>query len=303
MTRQFFLYLSQQKTFRAWMETSTWAKKLTRRFVAGETLAQGLSVCETLAKDGYAAALDHLGENVTSLDEAGAAVDAYMEALDGIFERKLPANVAIKVTQFGVDLSLDACLQNVLKLAAKAQATGSHVEIDMESSKYTDRTYDIVEKVAADYGVIRCVIQAYLRRSPRDVEEASKRNISVRLCKGAYDEPPELAFPSKADVDHNFVTLMKRLFDTGTFPAIATHDPAILSEALHYIAKKGLTPDQFEFQMLYGVRRDLQRMLLNKGYCVRVYVPYGTAWYPYFMRRLAERPANVWFLLRSLFRS
>jgi len=302
MTRQFFLYLSQQRAFRRWMERSALAKRLTRRFVAGETLEQGLAVCEQLAKDGFLAALDHLGENVTSLEEAAAATEAYLAALDRIFEKKLPADVAIKLTQFGVDLSFDACMDNVRTLALRAQATGSRVEIDMESSRYTDRTYDIVEKVAAETGCIRCVIQAYLRRSARDVEEASKRRISVRLCKGAYDEPPELAFPSKKDVDENYVALMKRLFDVGTFPAIATHDPAIIQEALHYIRAHGIAADRFEFQMLYGVRRDLQRMLVRQGYRLRVYVPYGTAWYPYFMRRLAERPANVWFLARSLLR-
>ncbi len=302
MTRRFFLYLSQQRTFRRWMENSSIAKRLTRRFVAGETLEQGLAVCEQLAKHGFLIALDHLGENVTSLEEAASATDAYLNALNRIFERKLPADVAIKLTQFGVDFSFDACMENVRRLALRAQATGSRVEIDMESSRYTDRTYDIVEQVAAETGCIRCVIQAYLRRSARDVEEASKRRISVRLCKGAYDEPPELAFPDKRDVDESYVKLMKRLFDAGTFPAIATHDPAILQEALRYIKERGIRADQFEFQMLYGVRRDLQRMLARQGYRVRVYVPYGTAWYPYFMRRLAERPANVWFLARSLFR-
>ena len=302
MTRTFFLYLSRQRTFRRWMENSAIAKRLTRRFVAGETLEHGLVACQQLANSGFFVSLDHLGENVTSLDEAGAAAEAYLAALDGIFERKLAADVAVKLTQFGVDFSFEACMDHVRKLARRAQATRSRVEIDMESSRYTDRTYDIVEQVAAETGCIRCVIQAYLRRSPRDVEEASKRHISVRLCKGAYDEPPELAFPNKKDVDENYVKLMKRLLDIGTFPAIATHDPEILEEALRYITERGIGPEQFEFQMLYGVRRDLQQMLARKGYRVRVYVPYGTAWYPYFMRRLAERPANVWFLARSLFR-
>lgn len=284
------------------METSSLAKKLTKRFIAGETIEEVLMVCEHLQAEGIFTALDHLGENVTSLEEAAGSLDAYMVALDQIAARRLPATVSIKITQFGIDFSEQACLDNVRRLAAKATETGSRVEIDMESSIYTDRTLDIATRVAAECGCVRCVIQAYLLRSEADLERLNERHVSVRLCKGAYDEPPAVAFPAKADVDRNYVRLMKMLFDHGTYPAIATHDEQIINEALRYTRERGIGPDRFEFQMLYGIRQDLQRRLIGMGYRLRLYVPYGTAWYPYFMRRLAERPANALFVARSLFR-
>jgi len=302
MMRQFFLFLSHHRGLRKWMETSSVAKKLTKRFIAGETLEEVLAVCEQLQAEGIFTALDHLGENVTSLEEAAGALDAYMIALDQIAARRLPATVSIKITQFGVDFSEQACLDNVRRLAAKATETGSRVEIDMESSIYTDRTLEIATRVAAECACVRCVIQAYLLRSEADLQHLNERHVSVRLCKGAYDEPPAVAFPSKADVDRNYVRLMKMLFDHGTYPAIATHDEQIINEALRYTRERGIGPDRFEFQMLYGIRRDLQRRLIGLGHRLRLYVPYGTAWYPYFMRRLAERPANVLFVARSLFR-
>jgi proline dehydrogenase len=300
--RQFFLFLSRHRGLRKWMETSSVAKKLTKRFIAGETLEEVLAVCGQLQAEGISSALDHLGENVTSLEEAAGALDAYMIALDQIAARRLPATVSIKITQFGVDFSEQACLDNVRRLAAKATETGSRVEIDMESSIYTDRTLEIATRVAAECACVRCVIQAYLLRSEADLRRLNDRRVSVRLCKGAYDEPPAVAFPSKADVDRNYVSLMKMLFDHGTYPAIATHDEQIIDEALRYARERGIGPDRFEFQMLYGIRRDLQRRLIGLGHRVRLYVPYGTAWYPYFMRRLAERPANALFVARSLFR-
>ena len=300
--RRFFLFLSQHRGLRRWMETSSIAKKLTKRFVAGETLEEVLAVCEHLQAEGIFTALDHLGENVTSLEEAAGSLDAYMVALDQIAARRLPATVSIKITQFGIDFSEQACLDNVRRLAAKATETGSRVEIDMESSIYTDRTLDIATRVAAECGCVRCVIQAYLLRSEADLARLNEGHVSVRLCKGAYDEPPAVAFPAKADVDRNYVRLMKMLFDQGTYPAIATHDEQIINEALRYTRERGIGPDRFEFQMLYGIRQDLQRRLIGLGHRLRLYVPYGTAWYPYFMRRLAERPANALFVARSLFR-
>jgi len=300
--RQFFLFLSRHQGLRRWMETSSVAKKLTQRFIAGETLEEVLAVCEQLQAEGIFSALDHLGENVTSLEEAAGSLDAYLVALDQIAARHLPATVSIKITQFGVDFSEQACLDNARRLAAKATATGSRVEIDMESSIYTDRTLDIATRVASECECVRCVIQAYLLRSEADLQRLNERGVSVRLCKGAYDEPPAVAYPSKVDVDRNYVRLMKMLFDHGTYPAIATHDEQIINEALRYTRERGIGPDRFEFQMLYGIRRDLQRRLIGLGHLLRLYVPYGTAWYPYFMRRLAERPANVLFAARSLFR-
>ena len=299
-TRHLLLKLSENRTLRRWMETSPKAKILTRRFIAGETLDDELAVCARLEQHRMWAALDHLGENVTTLQDAAQSADAYGLALDAIAERKLAATVSIKVTQFGVDLSEAACLENVLRLVAKAKSTGSRVEIDMESSRYTDRTLDIAEKASAT-GPVRCVIQAYLHRSQADVERMNRLGIPVRLCKGAYDEPSTVAFPSKADVDEHYVQLMKKLLDEGAYPAIATHDPKMLGAATAYAREHGIAAERFEFQMLFGIRRDLQRKLVQQGYRLRLYVPYGTAWYPYFMRRLAERPANVVFVARSLF--
>lgn len=302
MTRHLFLYLSQQKALRRWMETHHWARKLTQRFVAGETLEEVLAVAAKLQTEGIFTALDHLGENVTSLDEAARSADDYVAALDEIAARGLPATVSIKVTQFGIDLSEAACLENVRRLARRAQETGSRVEIDMESTRYTDRTLAVAKSVAAEFGDVRCVIQAYLRRSAMDIQDLNRRGIPVRLCKGAYEEPPELAFPSKREVDENYIRLAKELLDHGAYPAIATHDPRMINATLRYAKERGIGAGRFEFQMLYGIRREAQRQLIAQGYRLRLYVPYGTAWYPYFMRRLAERPANALFLARNLLR-
>jgi proline dehydrogenase len=298
--RHFFLFLSKQKGLRRWMETSPLSKRLTRRFVAGETLDDALAVCEHLQREKIWTTLDHLGENVTSLEEAEQSRDAYLAAMMRL--DRLPATVSLKLTQFGLDFSEDACLENVRQLAAHARSIGSRVEIDMESSEYTDRTLHVVSKIAEEFGCTRSVIQAYLFRSAADIEKMNQQGIPVRLCKGAYDEPPTVAFAEKRAVDLNYVILMKTLLDRGSYPAIATHDESILGEAFRYARERKIAADRFEFQMLYGIRRDLQRRIVDLGYRLRLYVPYGTAWYPYFMRRLAERPANVLFLARNVFR-
>jgi proline dehydrogenase len=302
MTRDFFLFLSRQPTIRKWMETSSAARKLTQRFVAGETLEEELAVCAKLEADRMLSTLDHLGENVASLDEAAASRDSYLEALDQISARGLASTISVKLTQMGLDFSTEACLDNVRALARKAEAGGTRVEIDMESTAYTDRTLRIVERVAGDCGCVRAVIQAYLYRSATDIERLNRLRIPVRLCKGAYLESHTVAFHRKKDVDANYVQLMKALLDEGTDPALATHDQRIQAEARRYVRERGIGPEKFEFEMLYGIRRDLQRALASEGFRLRLYVPYGTAWYPYFMRRLAERPANAFFLLRNLFR-
>lgn len=302
MTRNFFLYLSQQRRLRRWMETSPIARKLTSRFIAGETLADALRVSAELQGQGILTALDHLGENVTTLEEATASVNAYLRAVDQITARGLPATISLKATHFGLDVSEEACYENVLRVAARAVEMGSRVEIDMESTAYTERTIALVIAVARKVGDIRLAIQAYLFRTPADIDRLNQLGIRVRLCKGAYNEPPNLAYPSKADVDKSYVQLMHTLFDSGTDPAIAGHDDRMIQEAIRYSRERGITPDRFEFQMLYGIRRDLQRQVREQGFRLRLYVPYGTAWYPYFMRRLSERPANVLFVLRSLFR-
>jgi len=302
MMRHFFLFLSGRPGLRRWMERSPLSRKFTRRFVAGETLEDALAVVGHLQQERIWATLDHLGENVTTLQEAAASADAYLDALARIEDRSLPCTVSVKLTQVGLDLSEKACLENVRRLAAKAKAGGSRVEIDMESSAYTDRTLDVAARVAAEFTCTRAVIQAYLFRSADDIERLNRLAVPVRLCKGAYDEPPSVAFASKRDVDRNYLELMKALLDGGAYPAIATHDERILGEAFRYARERKIAPDRFEFQMLYGIRRDLQRRIVDLGYRLRLYVPYGTAWYPYFMRRLAERPANVLFLARNLFR-
>lgn len=303
MTRAFFIFLSHQRLLRRWMETSSISGKLTKRFVAGRTLDDELGVCRRLLDEKILSTIDRLGENVTSLDEAAQSRDAYLEVLDRIRESGLPSTVSIKLTQFGLDFSGDACYQNVRQLVAKAREIGTSIEIDMESTDYTDRTLDIVTGLAAELGCVRAVIQAYLRRTRADIERLCDLRIPVRLCKGAYNEPHSVAFASKGEVDSNYVAMSRVLLDRGLYPALATHDEKMINAALAHVRERGIGPEQFEFQMLYGIRRDLQRRLISDGYRLRLYVPYGDAWYPYFMRRLAERPANVFFLLRNLLRA
>jgi proline dehydrogenase len=302
IVRGSLLYLSRQSWLRRWMETSSFFRPLTSRFVAGLTLEDGLRVCGKLQAEGIMASLDHLGENVKSLAEADASREAYLEALQRIEAGSYPVTVSIKLTALGLDLSQQACLENTEALVRKAGEIGSRIEMDMEASEYTDRTLAIVREMHRKYGGVRAVIQAYLYRSAADIDELCKLGVPVRLCKGAYKEPPDISFASKRDVDANYLKLMRALFDQGTYPAIASHDEAILTEAIRHVREKKIAPEHFEFQMLYGVRRNLQRRLVSEGYRLRVYVPYGTAWYPYFMRRLAERPANLMFLVRSLMR-
>lgn len=282
------------------METSPAAGRLTSRFIAGSTIDREVAVCQKLNAGGYLVTLDHLGESVTSLEEAAQSRDAYLAALDKIARLNLKGTVSVKLTQLGLDFSYEACLTNVECLVARAKSIGVLVEVDMEASTYVDRTLTLVSDLHKRYGSVRAVIQAYLHRSQSDIHDLCKKSIPVRLCKGAYREAPEVAFASKKDVDANFVRLMLELLDSGTYPAIASHDENIINRALGYIQERNIDQDRFEFQMLYGVGRELQRRLLTGGYRVRLYVPYGDAWYPYFMRRLAERPANVLFLVRNL---
>lgn len=294
MLRPAFLYLSRQRTIRRWMETPA-ARPMTRRFIAGETLDEGVAVTAQLNQEGFLVALDHLGENVTTAAEADAARDAVLAALEAIQQRKLRATVAVKLTQFGLDIDPGLCRSHMRQLVAKAQSIGTRVEVDMEDSSYTQVTLDIVRELQAAFpGHVRAVIQAYLHRTEQDLRDLNGAGIPVRLCKGAYREPPEAAVQAKPEVDDRYVRFAKLQLADGTDPALATHDDRMIATALAH------PKDQFEYQMLYGVRRDRQRELVAQGYRMRLYVPYGAAWYPYFMRRLAERPANVWFVLRSL---
>jgi proline dehydrogenase len=288
---------------RRWTETSSIADRLTKRFVAGQSLEEELAACQRLNGDNMLATVDFLGENVHSIEEARQSRDTYLRVQQEIHARAIRATVSIKLTQFGLDFSTEACLANVEPLVAQAQAMGSRVEIDMEASAYVDRTLDIVCGLHERYGSVRAVIQAYLLRSEKDVEMLNGRGIPIRLCKGAYKEPPGIAYAKKTDVDAAYVRLMEQMLSGGVDAAIASHDENIIRRAQRYTSAQGIAADRFEFQMLYGIRRDLQKELVKAGYRLRLYVPYGDAWYPYFMRRLAERPANVLFLARNLIRS
>lgn len=280
--------------------------KLSARFVAGMEIEDALRVAESVNAQGIHVTLDSLGESVTSAEEAHRAAAIYHDLLDAIAARKLDANISVKLTQMG--LALDPALAEsiAMSLAEHARATGNFLRIDMEDSTLTQVTLDIVRRLHARpdlSGAIGIVIQAYLYRSENDIEQLIADGIRVRLCKGAYKEPAEVAFPRKADVDSNYVRLSCMLLKSDTYHGLATHDESMIAEARSFAAQHGIGPERFEFQMLYGVRRDLQRQLVAEGYNVRVYIPFGREWYPYFMRRLAERPANVLFLAKNMLRN
>jgi proline dehydrogenase len=298
--RGLLIFLSRRKLLRRWMETSSLARRLAARFVAGSGLDQALAVARSLNAEGIAVTLDVLGESISSLEEAAAARDAYLRTLSAIHDCGVLGNVSLKLTQFGIDLSGGQCRANVAQLVERAAGLNGFVRVDMESSEYVDRTLDLVSGLHARYGAVGTVIQAYLYRSRQDIERLCRLGIRVRLCKGAYLEPASVAFARKSEVDRNYLALMRLLLDKGVYPAIATHDEKMIAAAKAYAASRQIPREAFEFQMLYGIRRDLQRQLVKEGYRVRVYVPYGKAWYPYYMRRLAERPANVLFILRNL---
>lgn len=278
------------------METSPIAEPLTHRFVAGQELEDAVAVCRKVNEERIEASLDHLGENVHSMEEAAASRDQVLRSVRAIESQKLRATVSIKLTQFGLDLGTEACRHNLQPLAEAACNAGTRVEVDMEASEYVNRTLQIVRELHHEYGCVRAVIQAYLRRSEEDIRQLNAEGIPVRLCKGAYQEPDEVALPSRDEIDSNYMKLAALLLESGVDPALATHDEAMM--------KAASTADRtkFEFQMLYGVRRELQRKLTREGYRLRLYVPYGDAWYPYFMRRMAERPANLWFVAQSVLR-
>jgi proline dehydrogenase len=274
--------------------------------VAGLEIEDALRVAEAVNRQGMAVTLDSLGESVSSEAEAQKAAEIYHQLLDAIAARKLNANISVKLTQMGLALSPDLAAKIAESLAVHAAATGNFLRIDMEDSPVTQVTLDIVRRLHARpdlRGAIGIVIQAYLYRSQSDIEQLLADGIRVRLCKGAYLEPPEVAFPSKADVDANYIKLAGLLLQSPIYHGLATHDETMIAAAKSFASLHRVAPGRFEFQMLFGVRRDLQRKLVNEGYNVRVYIPFGREWYPYFMRRLAERPANVLFLARNFFRS
>ncbi|HEY0758251.1 MAG TPA: proline dehydrogenase family protein [Acidisarcina sp.] len=298
---------------RRFSESSSLGGRLSSRFVAGMEIEDVLRAAEELNANGISATLDSLGESVGTQAEARRSADTYHRLLDAISERKLNANVSVKLTQMGLALDPALAYQIASELVSHAAGLGNFVRIDMEDSSFTDVTLDIVRRLRAsdtgglasraDAGHVGVVIQAYLYRSLADVEALVRDRIRVRLCKGAYQEPPDVAFPAKSDVDANYVKLMKILLQSGVYHGIATHDEKMIDATRSFVQEKGIDLKSFEFQMLYGVRRDLQRSLVSEGFGMRVYIPFGPEWYPYFMRRLAERPANVLFLARNFFRS
>lgn len=300
MLRQTFLYLSGQKAIQRWILRLPRARQLGRRFVAGETLDDAVHAVRELNRRRILATLDQLGENVTSREAAQAACQSGLLALETIIREQLQCSLSVKLSQLGLDVSAELCRDNLRALAARAGEIGDFVEVDMEGSAYTDRTLDAVVDTHREHKAVGAVIQAYLYRSEADIQRLIREGVSVRLCKGAYKEPEDRAFPEKRDVDANYRRLMRLLLESGFYHRVATHDPLLLQATRQTAAELGLKPEQFEFQMLYGVRPDLQARLTAEGWRVRVYVPFGTEWFAYFMRRLAERPANAWFALRSV---
>jgi proline dehydrogenase len=298
-----FLWLSEQRRVFDFVKSNRFARKLASRFVAGETIDSAIEAAKVLNKDGTMVSLDLLGESVSSREETAAARDEVLQILDAISTTGVDGNVSVKLTQLGLDIDRGLCIENMSRILDHAKESDIFVRIDMESTEYTERTLDIFEELHDTYGnLVGIVIQSYLHRSAADIEMLVERGARVRLCKGAYAEPPELAFQDMKDVRASFVDLMKRLVDDGTYPGIATHDDEMIEKTLEHVTEHSIPAERYEFQMLYGVRRDLQRKLRSDGYNVRVYVPFGSNWYPYLMRRMAERSSNVGFMARSFFK-
>jgi proline dehydrogenase len=307
MLRALFISLSENRSLRGMAERSAIGRRLSSRFVAGTQVEDALRVTQTVNQKGLSVSVDNLGENVTNAEEARASAQLYHEMLDEISSRQLNANVSLKLTHMGLDVDEKLARDLVTGLVTKAAAMNppNFVRVDMEGSPYTQRTLDFVHelhRMPGHAGAVGAVIQSYMRRAEKDIEELLAERIRIRLCKGAYKEPEEIAFQKKSEVDTNYVHLMKVLMKSGVYHGLATHDEQIINQAKIFAAQENIPRDAFEFQMLYGIRRDLQRRLVREGWGMRVYIPFGTEWYPYFMRRLAERPANVFFLARNLLR-
>ncbi|HEU5050188.1 MAG TPA: proline dehydrogenase family protein [Gemmatimonadales bacterium] len=303
MLRQGLLWLSQQNSVFSFVRSNPLARRFALRFVAGETIEDGVRVMRELARRGITGSLDLLGESVTRPEEAVAARDEYLRMLDQLAASGgVEVNVSVKLTQMGFDIDESLCRANMRAILERARLHGGFVRLDMESSEYTQRTLDFFRSELFPTFGSHCgvVIQSALRRSEGDIDDLIAMGARVRLCKGAYLEPPSVAFPDKADVDRSYVRLMEKLLSSGNYPGIATHDEAIIAHARKYVQRHGIESSRFEFQMLFGVRRDLQEALRRQGHGMRVYVPAGTQWYPYLMRRLAERPANIAFIMGNV---
>ena len=308
MLRAFFVGLSENSSLRSFAERSSLGRRVSGRFVAGTEIADAVRATQAINRAGMSVTIDNLGENVTNPDEARHSAQLYHQILDAIVEHHLNANISLKLTHMGLDVDEKLARSIVSGLVAQAAAMNppGFVRVDMEGSPYTQRTLDFVHelhRVPGNANTVGTVIQAYLKRSEADIEKLLAERTRIRLCKGAYKESAEIAFAAKSDVDANYVSLMKILMKSGVFHGLATHDENIIRQAEAFATHERISPDSFEFQMLYGIRRDLQQSLVRRGWRVRVYIPFGSEWYPYFMRRLGERPANVFFILRNLLRS
>jgi proline dehydrogenase len=307
MLRAFFVYLSENRSLRSFAERSAIGHRVSGRFVAGTEISDAVRVTEAVNRAGMSVSIDNLGENVTNPDEARHSAQLYHQILEGIVANQLEANISLKLTHMGLDVDEKMARELVAGLVLKAASMErGFVRVDMEGSPYTQRTLDFVHelhRMPGNQGKVGTVIQSYLKRSESDVENLLAEKIRIRLCKGAYKEPASIAFENKADVDANYIKLMKILMKSGVYHGLATHDERIIREAQVFADRENVARDAFEFQMLYGIRRDLQQSLVRDGWRMRVYIPFGTEWYPYFMRRLGERPANVFFIARNMLRS
>lgn len=302
MIKSAFLYLSKSEGFKHFLTRFKSFNNVTRRFVAGEDLQDAVEAIRQLNRKNISSSFDHLGESITSEAETRNEVNEYLRVLDSIEENKLNSNVSVKLTQLGLDVGQDVCYANTRKIVEAALRYNNFVRIDMEDSTKTDGTLEVFRRLRSEFDNVGIVVQAYLYRTEKDVEELLKIGARIRLCKGAYKEPASVAFSGKREVDANFIKVTRLLLTSGIYHAVATHDERMIEAARDFANEKSISKDSFEFQMLYGIRRDLQEKLEQQGYRMRVYVPYGRYWYPYFMRRLAERPANVWFVLRNVLR-
>ncbi len=305
MLRALFIWLSESRSLRGFAERSSLGQRMSQRFVAGTQVEDALRATRAINDLGAGVSIDNLGENVTNIEEARQSAALYHQLLDLIAERKLTANVSVKLTHMGLDVDENFAYDNVTALVQHAARLKSFVRVDMEGSPYTQRTLDFVHRLHRDPAnddAVGAVIQSYMRRSQADVEKLLGERIRIRLCKGAYKEPPEVAFQKKSEVDDSYVRLMKMLLKSGVYHGIATHDEDIIRQTEAFARAEKIPADAFEFQMLHGIRRDLQQGLVKDGWRMRVYIPFGTEWYPYLMRRLAERPANVLFIAKNILR-
>jgi len=302
LTRSALIYLSQKEGLKDFAARFRLFKKLTTRFVAGETIEEAVAAIREINREGCSASFDHLNESVANAAEAEGEVREYLRILDQIDQTKINSNISIKLTQFGLELDPELAYRNARTVVAEAARRGHFVRVDMESSAVTQVTIDIFKRLRAEFGLndVGIVLQSYLRRTYDDAVDLLKIPARIRICKGAYMEPPEVAFPDKQDTDKNYLRVMELLLKSGVYHGVATHDPKMIEGTLRFVKQEKIPRETFEFQMLYGVRRDLQRQLAREGFNLRVYVPYGKHWYPYFMRRLAERPANIWFVMKNL---